>query len=117
MNRRETNYDYLRSISCITIILLHVSSSYWCVIDRNSSEFVVMTVYNAITRFAVPVFMMLSGAFMIDPDKGLSIKSSVKRFGKYTFNFYIWSAFFAFQGLAMKLIYTLADCLVCFIQL
>lgn len=46
--------------------------------------------------------MMLSGAFLLEPKKEESIKKSVKRFGKYVLYFYLWSAFFAFQGLAMK---------------
>ncbi|MBE5868994.1 MAG: hypothetical protein E7293_08580 [Lachnospiraceae bacterium] len=104
MNSRERNYDYLRSLSCIAIVLLHVSSSYWSAVDVGSTGFLVMTVYNAATRFAVPVFMMLSGAFMLEPEKEISVKGTIKRFSIYSVNFYIWSAFFAFQGLAIKLI-------------
>ncbi len=104
MADRVKKYDYLRSISCIAIILLHVSSSYWSCVSRDSSDFVIMTVYNALTRFAVPVFMMLSGAFMLDPEKNTDFKDVWKRIGKLLISFYIWSAFFAFQGIALKLI-------------
>lgn len=104
MNSREIKYDFLRSIACIAVILLHVSGSYWGVVTRDSAEFVIMTVYNALTRFAVPVFMMLSGAFMLDPEKEKDSKDSVKRFCKYILIFYIWSAFYAFQGIAFKFI-------------
>lgn len=104
MNQRETNYDYLRSLSCIAIVLAHVASSYWGVVDRGGSQFVIMSVYNAITRFAVPVFMMLSGAFLLEPAKGSNIKKCIKRFGKFALNFYIWSAFYAFQGIAVKFV-------------
>lgn len=104
MNQREKNYDYLRSISCIAIVLAHVASSYWSVVDRGGTQFVVMTVFNAITRFAVPVFMMLSGAFLLEPSKGNDIEKCTKRFGKFALNFYIWSAFYAFQGIAVKFV-------------
>lgn len=104
MSQREKNYDYLRSISCLAIILLHVSGSYWGVVGRESNEFVIMTIYNGCTRFAVPVFMMLSGAFLLVPEKGEDIKKCTKRFGKMLLKFYIWSAFFAFQGLVFKVI-------------
>lgn len=100
MNQREKNYDYLRSISCIAIILLHVSGSYWGVVDIKSKEYAVMTIYNGLTRFAVPVFMMLSGAFLLEPRKG----GDIKRFGKLLLNFYIWSAFFAFQSVVFKVV-------------
>ena len=82
MTDRVKKYDYLRSISCIAIILLHVSSSYWSCVSRDSSDFVIMTVYNALTRFAVPVFMMLSGAFLLEPEKNMEFKDVWKRIGK-----------------------------------
>lgn len=44
MNQREKNYDYLRSISCLAIVLLHVSGSYWSVVSSHSTEFVIMTI-------------------------------------------------------------------------
>ncbi len=104
MTDRVKKYDYLRSISCIAIILLHVSSSYWSSVSRDGSDFVIMTVYNALTRFSVPIFMMLSGAFMLDPERNVDIKDVWRRIGKLLISFYIWSAFFAFQGLALKLL-------------
>lgn len=103
MMQREEKYDYLRCISCIAIVLLHVSGSYWNVVPKESTEFLIMTIYNGLTRFAVPVFMMLSGGFLLDAQKKMSIKTCFKRFVKYLLNFYIWSAFFAFQGIAIKI--------------
>lgn len=102
MDKRERKYDCLRSLSCISVVLLHVSGSYWSVVDRESTDFVIMTVYNAFTRFAVPVFMMLSGAFLLEPERNMKIVNVLKRFGKYVLNFYIWSAFYGFQGILFK---------------
>jgi len=48
--------------------------------------------------------MMLSGAFLLEPTKANDISKSLKRFGRYALNFYIWSAFYAFQGLAVKFV-------------
>ena len=91
-------------MACIAIVLLHISSSYWGVIETKSIEFIIMTIYNGLTRFAVPVFMMLSGAFLLDIKKNINIKQSLKLFGKCIFNFYLWSAFYAFQGIIMKVL-------------
>lgn len=104
MKKRETNYDYLRSLSCIAIVLLHVSGSYWSAVDTGTSEFLFMTIYNGLTRFAVPVFMMLSGAFVLDIHKETDMSKCFRRFGKLLLNFYLWSAFFAFQGIGLKLL-------------
>ena len=62
---RVIKYDILRVFASFAIVLLHVSASYWSVVDVNSKEFLVMTVYNSMTRFAVPVFFMLSGLFLV----------------------------------------------------
>ena len=102
MGERVKNFDYLRSLACMAVVLLHVSSSYWSCIDINGFDFGVMTVYNAISRFAVPVFMMLSGLFLLSPSKEMSGKSVLKRILRLLLVFYVWSAFYAFQGLAVK---------------
>ena len=96
---RVLKYDVLRVIACFAIVLLHVSASYWSVVDIYGSEFVVMTVYNSLTRFAVPVFFMLSGLFLVSPERE-NVKVG-KRVLKIILLFYIWSAFYAFQGVAV----------------
>ncbi|NBJ92905.1 acyltransferase [Parablautia muri] len=93
---RISKYDVLRVVASFAIVLLHVSASYWSVVDIHSREFMVMTAYNSLTRFAVPVFFMLSGLFLIAPEKkDLALG---KRILKLVLLFYVWSAFYAFQG-------------------
>ncbi len=58
-----------------------------------------MTIYNSLTRFAVPVFFMLSGLFLVNPQR--ENVAVGKRFVKLLVLFYIWSAFYAFQGVAV----------------
>lgn len=67
--KRSIKYDLLRITACFAIVLLHVSNSYWYVVDVDSQEFAAMTVYNSFTRFGVPVFVMLSGLFVLDSEK------------------------------------------------
>ena len=63
---RIVKYDVLRVVASFSIVLLHVSASYWSVVDIYDGEFLVMTIYNSLTRFAVPVFFMLSvGCFWL----------------------------------------------------
>lgn len=99
---RVVKYDVLRVVACLAIVLLHVSASYWSVVDIHGSEFVVMTIYNSMTRFAVPVFFMLSGLFLVSPDR--ENVAVGKRILKVVLLFYIWSAFYAFQGVAIDAI-------------
>lgn len=63
---REANYDLLRIISTIAVIMLHVSGSllkYNDAVPQNCT-FSLMLV-NHVVRFAVPCFFMLSGAFIL----------------------------------------------------
>lgn len=96
--QRMTRYDLLRLIACFGVVLLHVSNSYWYSVDVGSRDFAVMTVYNSFTRFAVPVFFMLSGLFLLDPEKEFKVKKWVQRLGKLALCFFLWSIFYAFQS-------------------
>ena len=74
--RRETNYEILRMISCIAVIMIHVSAIY---INKSISSPEIYKTYqnhmfyiviiNTISRFAVPCFLMMSGAFLIENSK------------------------------------------------
>lgn len=96
--KRETGYDLLRIVSCFAVVLLHVSVGYWESVDINGNDFLVMTFYNSFTRFGVPVFFMLSGLFLLDPQKEMTARKLGVRIGKLVTTFYLWSAFYAFQS-------------------
>lgn len=96
--KREIKYDLLRICACFAVVLLHVSFGYWSVVDVNSPEFTVMTVYNSFTRFAVPVFFMLSGLFLLRPERKFAAKSWLGKIGKLAAGFFLWSFFYAFQS-------------------
>lgn len=100
--KRIVKYDLLRIAACFAIVLLHVSNSYWYVVDVDSQEFAVMTVYNSFTRFGVPVFFMLSGLFVLNPEKEFSAKKWGMRIAKLIAFFFIWSLFYAFQSVVFN---------------
>ena len=51
---RIVKYDILRVVACFAIVMLHVSNGYWYVVNVDSGDFTVMTIYNTFTRYAVP---------------------------------------------------------------
>ena len=79
---REKNYDLLRGISCIFVVLLHIAALYTEQESIYSSysnlEFSFCDFLQIITRTAVPCFVMLSGAFMLDR-KNLKISLFYKK--------------------------------------
>lgn len=73
---REGNYDLLRIISAIAVITIHVSST-WLGAITNEETFgtlyrdgmLASCAYNVLARFAVPCFVMLSGAFLLADER------------------------------------------------
>lgn len=77
---RENNYDLLRIISTFAVILIHVNAFYVSKItDFNSSLYWIGSAINIVTRFSVPCFVMLSGAFLLSNPKNKDYKTFYKK--------------------------------------
>lgn len=71
---RQSNYDLLRIISTFAVVLIHVNAN---VADSNNISFVgfnFCSLINIITRFSVPCFVMLSGAFILSNERNADYK-------------------------------------------
>ena len=83
--KRYNNYDLLRIISCIAIIIIHVSATYKNLlianVYNNTDTLYIISVlmWNTLSRFAVPCFVMLSGAFLLSNDKNQEYKEFYKK--------------------------------------
>lgn len=64
---RENNFDMLRVISAFSVILIHVTSSFLKYNDSGvpTNGLFHLMLLNHIGRFAVPCFLMLTGAFIL----------------------------------------------------
>lgn len=71
---RVDSFDVMRIIAICAVVLLHISVDYVKNYPNNSIEFISNNLLNSFTRFAVPVFFMISGALMLNEDKKLSNK-------------------------------------------
>lgn len=71
---RQSNFDLLRIISTFAVVLIHVNAN---VADSNNISLVgfnFCSLINIITRFSVPCFVMLSGAFILNNEKNADYK-------------------------------------------
>ena len=59
LNKRQMNMDALRVIAAVAVVFIHAASY---------SSQVTFAFFNAVTRFSVPVFFMISGYFMLGRD-------------------------------------------------
>ena len=86
---RDLVMDILRIVSCIMVISLHVMAER--IYDPWTEDRSVMIVFQCICQVAVPVFFMLSGAFM----KDTGFKKTFRKIIKLFILFIVFKLFFA----------------------
>lgn len=73
--------DFLRVFSAFSIVFLHVSSHYLeYQIPFGSFSWFLTDAALAFTRFAVPVFVMISGVFFLSPQKDISLAALYRKY-------------------------------------
>lgn len=68
-NGRLAYADLLRGIATIAVILLHLSGGWMGTVGVSTSSWAALNTYDGLVRWCVPVFVMLSGMFLLDPKK------------------------------------------------
>lgn len=82
--------DYLRIVAIFFVVLLHLSVQKWLECDINSFEFATFSAYDSVSRWCVPVLLMISGALFLKRDipVGVLYKKNICRlFSAY----FVWS--------------------------
>jgi surface polysaccharide O-acyltransferase-like enzyme len=77
---RKPYLDFLRAVSCIGVIVLHVAAVSWWGADETSEEWQIANVYHDIFRWVVPMFLMISGVLFLNPLKQISLKLMLKKY-------------------------------------
>lgn len=77
-SQRLYSFDILRIIAICAVVLLHVSAEFVTAFDSGTVEFVWGNAFNSLSRFAVPVFFMISGALMLDENKHVPVKKVLR---------------------------------------
>ncbi len=78
--KRLTYLDILKTIAIVAVVLLHVTGQGLMAYTVGTQEFSFTLIVNSLFRFAVPVFVMCSGALFLNPEKEIPVK---KIFSKY----------------------------------
>lgn len=72
--RRFVHLDLLRILACFSVVMLHSSAQFWYDLPVDDVNWLVANSYNAVSRFGVPVFVMLSGALFLSPQREIGLK-------------------------------------------
>lgn len=106
-SERNRNYDFLRIVCTIAVIMIHVSGSYKSAyMDINEfgniykDNLFITCVFNSVSRFAVPCFVMLSGCFILadrkNADYNFFWRKKMKKLGIPTLLFSFGYCFYQF---------------------
>ena len=92
---RKLHIDLLRVWACISVILLHSASQYWYDIPITSTRWVICNAYDAVSRFGVPVFVMISGMLFLSREGEIDLKKLYRNNILHLFvAYWAWSAFY-----------------------
>lgn len=91
--RRVFYFDFLRAAAIFAVIVLHFSADAAGQYNKIATpDWLSAAFYNGLTRGCVPLFVMLSGALLLNPDKVISIKELFsKRLPKLVIPLVVWS--------------------------
>jgi len=81
-------FDFLRIIAALAVVMIHSA----IVTDVSFSDGVI---FHSLSRFAVPVFLMISGALMLDEKKTLTTKDTFKKILFWGIMLLIWNVIYA----------------------
>ncbi len=77
--KRIVYLDALRIFTIFAVVIVHVSGSNWNTTSIDSFDWKVFTFYDSLVRFCVPVFVMISGVFFLDPSREVTIKQMFRK--------------------------------------
>lgn len=85
-----------RTIAIFFIVLLHSASFYYNNSEINSYPWWIGNIFNSASRWAVPVFVMISGVLLLDENKNLTMFDFYKkRSQKIIIPTIFWSSFYS----------------------
>lgn len=96
-NARITYIDTIRLLATIAVVLTHVASIHIEDLSPNTLEWQVHNIYGAVSRWCVPVFVMISGALFLDKGKTWNIEKLYKKnISRIVISLIAWSLIYAF---------------------
>ena len=85
----------MRIIAICAVVLVHISADYVKSYPNNSLEYISNNLLCSLTRFAVPIFLMISGALMLNENKKISNKKIIHAAVHFFSLLVIWNIFYS----------------------
>lgn len=105
-SKRIEYFDYLRVFAALGVILAHVAAQNWGRVGVNTFEWKVFNAFDIVSRYCVPMFVMVSGALFVGREIPLK-KLYFKHILRLVIVFVVWSVLYYFtSGGTIKLLLT-----------
>lgn len=77
--QRDVSVDLVKTLAIVSVLLIHVSAPGLSGAEVGSPRWLTCLFWDSISRMAVPLFLMASGALLLDPERPLPLR---KLYGK-----------------------------------
>ncbi|MBQ4110651.1 MAG: acyltransferase family protein [Clostridia bacterium] len=74
MNNRFSGIDLVKTVAIIGVIIIHVTGPKFYLYDVGSSSWLFILIFASLMRASVPLFLMCSGALLLNPEKEMPLK-------------------------------------------
>ena len=89
--------QWLRFLAALAVVVIHADSPVWPEVSLGSREFVVLTVWESLVRWPVPVFVMITGALFLN--RKTELRQVLTRYiPRLAAAFLFWSGVHALRG-------------------
>lgn len=89
-HEKDISIEVLRITACIMVIIIHVSAYNTYVLPPETFLWQAMNFWNSVVSSAVPIFFMISGAFMLNPNINMGLKKLKRKIIKLSILYVIW---------------------------
>lgn len=94
--QRIAYLDLVKSAATFAVVLTHVTAQLFNLYSVGSSDWVIVDVLDSLTRWAVPAFLMVNGALMLDGSRSLSMRELwMRRIARLVLAYACWSTLYA----------------------
>ena len=92
MKKRETELDILRLIAMLAVIWVHVGGMQSNALPVSDSNCQWLIFLKSIMTWEIPIYIMISGRFFLDPDRQMPYSKILKAIIRLTLALVIWNA-------------------------
>ncbi len=94
-NTRIYSFDIMRIVAICAVVMLHISADFVKGFQNDTFDFVCSNLLNSLSRFAVPVFFMISGALMLNEEKIVTTRKILHSASNIFILLVTWSALYS----------------------